>query len=115
MLFVVETPPNFEADPRRRKTEHPHHRCYRHLAGRHGANSSLALGLSDEIQSFLTWRDRGTGLADQSGGSLRFNPNLKTSWFSAMTQVISHITLLTAIPTAPATASASRARSSTCW
>jgi ABC-2 type transport system permease protein len=57
----------------------------------------LKTALSNEIQTFLS----GTTSAKSAPINLvvrsEFNPNLVTSWFSAMTQVINQITLLTVI------------------
>ena len=64
--------------------------------------SYLRTAIFNEVQNFIS--KRGDPLSDPINLVVRakFNPNLKTSWFSAMTQVINQITLLTVILTGAA-------------
>ena len=104
LLFVVEIPPNFEADIlAKRKTEIQINVDATAVAQAGNGANYLKTAISNEVQNFISGREGG------SGGSpinlvvrARFNPNLKTSWFSAMTQVINQITLLTVILTGAA-------------
>ena len=59
--------------------------------------SYLRTAIFNEVQNFIS--KRGDPLSDPINLVVRakFNPNLKTAWFSAMTQVINQITLLTVI------------------
>jgi ABC-2 type transport system permease protein len=102
LLFVVEIPPNFEADVRaQRKTGIQINVDATAVAQAGNGASYLRTAIANEIQSFLSGRG-------DSGGPINlvvraaFNPNLKTSWFSAMTQVINQITMLTVILTGAA-------------
>ena len=102
LLFVVEIPPNFESDVRaQRKTGIQINVDATAVAQAGNGASYLRTAIANEIQSFLSGRG-------DSGGPINvvvraaFNPNLKTSWFSAMTQVINQITLLTVILTGAA-------------
>ncbi len=102
-LFVVEIPPNFEADLRaQRKTQLQINIDATIVAQAGNGANYLKTAISNEIQSFLS----GTTAAKSSPINLvvrtEFNPNLVTSWFSAMTQVINQITLLTVILTGAA-------------
>ena len=102
-LFVVEIPPNFEADLRaQRKTQLQINIDATIVAQAGNGANYLKTAISNEIQSFLS----GTTAAKSSPINLvvrtDFNPNLVTSWFSAMTQVINQITLLTVILTGAA-------------
>ena len=103
LLFVVEIPPNFEADVRaQRKIGLQINVDATAVAQAGNGASSLRNAIATEIQRFIS------GRADSNGAPINlvvraaFNPNLKTSWFSAMTQVINQITLLTVILTAAA-------------
>jgi ABC-2 type transport system permease protein len=103
LLLVVEIPPNFEADVRaQRKTGIQINVDATAVAQAGNGASSLRNAIATEIQRFIS------GRADSNGAPINlvvraaFNPNLKTSWFSAMTQVINQITLLTVILTGAA-------------
>jgi ABC-2 type transport system permease protein len=68
-----------------------------------GANY-LRTAISNEVRNFIAGR-QGSGpqsLPINLVVRARFNPNLQTSWFSAMTQVINQITMLTVILTGAA-------------
>ena len=68
-----------------------------------GANkTSLRNAVATEIQRFISGREGSTGAPINLVLRAAFNPNLKTAWFSAMTQVINQITLLTVILTGAA-------------
>ncbi len=103
LLLVAEIPPRFEADVlagRKASLQINIDATVVAQAG-NGANY-LKNAINTEVQKFIA----------QHGGSpadpielivrSRFNPNLKTAWFSAMTQVIDQITLLTVILTGAA-------------
>jgi ABC-2 type transport system permease protein len=102
-LFVLEIPPNFEADLRaQRKTQLQINVDATVVAQAGNGANYLKTAISNEIQTFLS----GTTAAKSAPINLvvrsEFNPNLVTSWFSAMTQVINQITLLTVILTGAA-------------
>jgi ABC-2 type transport system permease protein len=102
LLFVVEIPPNFEADVRaQRKTGIQINVDATAVAQAGNGASYLRTAIANEIQSFLSGRGD-SGPPINLVVRAAFNPNLKTSWFSAMTQVINQITLLTVILTGAA-------------
>ena len=103
LLFAVEIPPNFQSDIlAQRKTSLQINIDATAVAQAGNGANYLKTAINNEIQKFIS----------QHGGPkidpinlivrARFNPNLKTSWFSAMTQVINQITLLTVILTGAA-------------
>ncbi len=105
LLFVVEIPPDFQANIlARRKTELQINVDATAVAQAGNGANYLKTALSNEVQNFLAGR-QGAG-AESTPINLvvraKFNPNLKTPWFSAMTQVINQITLLTVILTGAA-------------
>src|SRR5574340_461756 len=101
-LFVVEIPPNFEADVRaKRKTGIQINVDATAVAQAGNGASYLRTAIANEIQRFLSGRGD-SGPPINLIVKAAFNPNLKTSWFSAMTQVINEITLLTVILTGAA-------------
>jgi ABC-2 type transport system permease protein len=102
LLFVVEIPPNFEADLRaNRKTGIQINVDATAVAQAGNGASYLRTAIANEIQRFLSGRGD-SGPPINLVVRAAFNPNLKTSWFSAMTQVINQITLLTVILTGAA-------------
>jgi ABC-2 type transport system permease protein len=64
--------------------------------------SYLRTAVANEIQRFISGREDSTGAPINLVVRAAFNPNLNTSWFSAMTQVINQITMLTVILTGAA-------------
>jgi ABC-2 type transport system permease protein len=57
---------------------------------------------SPTIQGFISGKEGSSGAPVNLVVRAAFNPNLKTAWFSAMTQVINQITMLTVILTGAA-------------
>ena len=103
LLFVVEIPPNFEADVRaQRKTGIQVNVDATAVAQAGNGASYLRTAIANEVQRFIAGREGGAGVPINLVVRAAFNPNLKTSWFSAMTQVINQITLLTVILTGAA-------------
>ena len=103
LLLVVEIPPNFEADIRsKRQTSLQIDVDATAVAQAGNGASYLKTTISNEIQKFISGREGAKGLPINLVVRAKFNPNLKTAWFSAMTQVINQITLLTVILTGAA-------------
>jgi ABC-2 type transport system permease protein len=103
LLFVVEIPPNFQSDVlAQRKTSLQINVDATAVAQAGNGASYLKTAISNEIQSFLSGREGTKSLPINVVVRAMFNPNLKTAWFSAMTQVINQITLLTVILTGAA-------------
>jgi ABC-2 type transport system permease protein len=103
LLFVVEIPPNFEADIRaQRKTGIQINVDATAVAQAGNGAGYLSTAIANEIQRFTSGGKGSTGPPINLVVRAAFNPNLRTSWFSAMTQVINQITLLTVILTGAA-------------
>lgn len=102
-LFVVEIPPNFEADLRaQRRTQLQINIDATVVAQAGNGANYLKTAIGNEIQTFLSGRTGAKSAPINLVVRSEFNPNLTTSWFSAMTQVINQITLLTVILTGAA-------------
>jgi ABC-2 type transport system permease protein len=102
-VFVIEIPPNFEADL---------------LAGRrpslqlnvdatamaHAGNGSIYLQsiIGREVLNFLRRTDDNATLPVDVVTRARFNPNLKSHWFTSVMQVINNVTILSVILTGAA-------------
>lgn len=104
LLLVVEIPPNFQADIlAQRKTSIQINIDATAVAQAGNGASYLKSSISNAVQNFISSHG---GSEESSPINLvvraEFNPNLITAWFSAMTQVINQITLLTVILTGAA-------------
>jgi ABC-2 type transport system permease protein len=103
LLFVVEIPPNFEADVRAQRQTGVQINVDATAVAQAGNGSAyLRTAIANEIQRFISGREDATGVPVNLVVRAAFNPNLKTAWFSAMTQVINQITMLTVILTGAA-------------
>jgi ABC-2 type transport system permease protein len=104
LLFVVEIPPNFEADIRaQRKTGLQINVDATAVSQAGNGSGYLNTAIANEIQKFISATGGGSAAAPINlVVRAAFNPNLKTAWFSAMTQVINQITMLTVILTGAA-------------
>ena len=100
LLFVVEIPPNFQANIlAQRKTGIQINVDATAVAQAGNGANHLKTAISNEVQNFLNARGISGGSPINLVVRADFNPNLRTAWFSAMTQVINQITLLTVILT----------------
>ena len=103
LLFVVEIPPNFEADVRAQRQTGVQVNVDATAVAQAGNGASyLRTAIANEIQRFISGKDDSTAAPINLVVRAAFNPNLKTAWFSAMTQVINQITMLTVILTGAA-------------
>jgi ABC-2 type transport system permease protein len=103
LLFVVEIPPNFQSNIlAQRKTEVQINVDATAVAQAGNGANYLKTAIANEVQNFLNARGLPGGSPINLVVRADFNPNLKTAWFSAMTQVINQITLLTVILTGAA-------------
>jgi ABC-2 type transport system permease protein len=103
LLLVAEIPPNFQASILgERKTEVQINVDATAVAQAGNGANYLRTAIANEVQTFLTRRGRPPIDPLNLVVTAKFNPNLKTAWFSAMTQVINQITLLTVILTGAA-------------
>jgi ABC-2 type transport system permease protein len=86
LLFVVEILPNFEADIRaQRKTGIQINVDATAVAQAGNGAGYLSTAIANEIQKFTSRGNGSTGAPINLVVRAAFNPNLKTSWFSAMT------------------------------
>jgi len=103
LLLVVEIPTNFQANIiAQRKTEVQINVDATAVAQAGNGANYLKTAIANEVQNFITQLGRPPVNPINLVVRARFNPNLKTAWFSAMTQVINQITLLTVILTGAA-------------
>jgi ABC-2 type transport system permease protein len=103
LLFVVEIPPKFEADVlAERKTSLQINVDATAVAQAGNGANYLKTAISNEMQNFIARRGGPPANPINLVVRARFNPNLRTAWFSAMTQVVNQITLLTVILTGAA-------------
>jgi ABC-2 type transport system permease protein len=103
LLFVVEIPPNFQANVlAQRQTEIQISVDATAVAQAGNGANYLKTAIANEVQRFMNARGITGGSPINLVVRADFNPNLKTAWFSAMTQVINQITLLTVILTGAA-------------
>jgi len=103
LLLIVEIPPNFEADVRaERKTGIQINVDATAVAQAGNGASYLRTAIANEIQRFISGTTDAARVPINLVVRAAFNPNLKTAWFSAMTQVINQITMLTVILTGAA-------------
>ena len=103
LLFVVEIPPNFQANVlAQRQTEIQINVDATAVAQAGNGSNYLKTAIANEVQQFMNARGISGGSPINLVVRADFNPNLKTAWFSAMTQVINQITLLTVILTGAA-------------
>ena len=103
VLYVIEIPPKFEADI---------------LAGRQptveidvdataaaqafNGMTYIQNVINDYVTQFITGREGGIGVLDKMVTKVKFNPNLKSSWFTSVMQIISNLTMITVMLTGAA-------------
>jgi ABC-2 type transport system permease protein len=103
LILVVEIPPNFEADIRAQRKTYVQVNVDATAIAQAGNGASYTKNvIANEVQKFISGQEGGKGSPIDFVIRTRFNPNLKTAWFSAMTQVINQITMLTVILTGAA-------------
>jgi ABC-2 type transport system permease protein len=103
LLLVVEIPPNFQSNViAERQTEVQINVDATAVAQAGNGSNYLKSAIANEVQNFIIQLGRPPINPINLVVRARFNPNLKTAWFSAMTQVINQITLLTVILTGAA-------------
>ncbi len=103
LLLVVEIPPDFESDIRAgRQTSLQINVDATVIAQAGNGANYLKTTIGNEIQKFIHGRDNPRATPINLVVRPRFNENLIVAYFSAMTQVINQITLLTVILTGAA-------------
>jgi ABC-2 type transport system permease protein len=100
VLYVIEIPPKFESDI---------------LAGRQptveidvdataaaqafNGMTYIQNVIQNYVTQFITGREGGIGVSDKMVTKVKFNPNLKSSWFTSVMQIISNLTMITVMLT----------------
>ena len=103
VIYVIEFPPKFEADV---------------LAGRQptvqidvdataaaqafNGMTYIQNVINDYVTQFVAGREGGIGIPVKVVIQAKFNPNLKSSWFTAVMQIISNLTMITVMLTGAA-------------
>ncbi len=96
--FVIDIPPDFQADiiaPRKPTLQVNVDATAMTLAGNGAAYIQTII--NREISDFINKAGSGTKPAVTISMRTRFNPNLESSWFMAVMQVVSNITMLSLI------------------
>jgi ABC-2 type transport system permease protein len=116
LVFVIEIPPGFQADV---------------LAGREASvqvnvdataitqagNGTIYIQsiVANEVAAFKAGREGASALPINVVVHAKFNPNLTSSWFTSVMQVINNITLLTVILTGAALIREREQGTRSCW
>ena len=58
--------------------------------------------IHDYVTQFITGREGGISVLDKMVTKVKFNPNLKSSWFTSVMQIISNLTMITVMLTGAA-------------
>ncbi|WP_102960338.1 ABC transporter permease [Mangrovicella endophytica] len=97
-IFVLDIPPNFEADLMARRQPELSLQVDATAMAQAG-NGATDLGgiIASEITSFMTGGTEAEGAPIDVVIRTWFNPNLETSWFGSVMQVMNSITMLTLI------------------
>ena len=103
LVFVIEIPPKFQADilaGRRAEVQVNVDATAITQAG----NGTLYIEsiIYSQVANFLARREGGPDVPVKMVVRAKFNPNLKSSWFTAVMQIINNLTLLTVILTGAA-------------
>lgn len=102
-IFVVDIPPRFESDllqGKRPELQVNVDATAMSIAG-NGA-SYISSIITDEVRRFLNQADLGSELPVNLVVRAKFNPNLNSSWFMAVMQIVNNVTLLAMILTGAA-------------
>jgi ABC-2 type transport system permease protein len=85
VLFVIEIPPKFQADilAGRQPTVHFNGMTY------------IQNVINDYVMQFIAGREVAIGLPVKVVIQAKFNPNLKSSWFTSVMQIVSNLTMIT--------------------
>ncbi|MDC7789056.1 ABC transporter permease [Rhodoplanes sp. TEM] len=103
VVFVVEIPPRFEADVLAgRKTAVQVNVDATAITQAGNGSAYIRTIVADQVASFLAGRDGAAASPVDVVVRATFNPNLKSSWFTSVMQVVNSITMLTVILTGAA-------------
>jgi ABC-2 type transport system permease protein len=103
VLFVIEIPPRFEEDILAgRETTVQIDVDATAAAQAFNGMTYIQNVVNDYVLQFVTGREPGMGLPVKVLIHAKFNPNLKSSWFTAVMQIISNLTMITVMLTGAA-------------
>jgi ABC-2 type transport system permease protein len=103
LVFVIEIPPSFQADIRAgRETSIQVNVDATAISQAGNGTIYIESIIYSEVAAFLSGREGSVGIPLNMVVRAKFNPNLKSSWFTSVMQIINNLTLLTVILTGAA-------------
>ncbi|ACK52671.1 ABC-2 type transporter [Methylocella silvestris BL2] len=103
LVFVIEIPPRFQADILASRATSVQVNIDATAITQAGNGAVYIQNIiATEVANFLSGREGTTEIPVNVVTRAKFNPNLKSSWFTSVMQVINNITLLTVILTGAA-------------
>lgn len=103
LVFVIEIPPRFESDILAGRQASAQVNVDATAITQAGSGSLYIQNvIASEVARFLTGREDATAAPVNLVTRVRFNPNLKSAWFTSVMQVVNNITMLTVILTGAA-------------
>ena len=102
-LFIIEIPPKFEADILAgRQTSAQIDIDATAVAQAFNGMTYVQNVIIGYVTAFVSGREGLTSLPAKASVRVQFNPNLKSSWFTSVMQIISNLTMITVILTGAA-------------
>jgi ABC-2 type transport system permease protein len=102
-LFVIEIPPKFEADILQgREPEVQINVDATAVAFAFNGKTYIQNVIVNYVTEFITGREGLMGAPVKMVTRVKFNPNMKSSWFTAVMQIINNLTMITVILTGAA-------------
>ena len=103
VIYVIEFPPKFEADVLAgRQTTVQIDVDATAAAQAFNGMTYIQNVINDYVTQFIAGREGGIGTPVKVVIQAKFNPNLKSSWFTAVMQIISNLTMITVMLTGAA-------------
>ena len=103
LLFVIEIPPKFETDILAgRQTSAQIDIDATAVAQAFNGMTYVQNVIINYVTDFISGREGLTGAPVKAATRVQFNPNLKSSWFTSVMQIISNLTMITVILTGAA-------------
>ena len=103
VIYVIEFPPKFEADVLAgRQTTVQIDIDATAAAQAFNGMTYIQNVINDYVTQFIAGREGGVGIPVKVVIQAKFNPNLKSSWFTSVMQIISNLTMITVMLTGAA-------------
>ena len=103
VIYVIEIPPKFEADVLAgRQTTVQIDVDATAAAQAFNGMTYIQNVINDYVTQFIAGREGGVGIPVKVVIQAKFNPNLKSSWFTSVMQIISNLTMITVMLTGAA-------------